>query len=101
MVSEWVDRDVNNPRFEVDRDVNYPEFEVDRDVNHPDTQIIDKITVSDKWNQGKKVIKEIKLDNSLKKILLILLTVILLQPLFCNTTTDKTVAWLKEKGVAP
>ncbi|HOE55867.1 MAG TPA: small multi-drug export protein [Candidatus Cloacimonas acidaminovorans] len=42
-----------------------------------------------------------KLDNQLKKILLILLIVILSQPLFCNTTADKTVAWLKAKGVAP
>jgi len=41
------------------------------------------------------------LDNRLKKILLILLIVILSQPLFCNTTADKTVAWLKAKGVAP
>ena len=41
------------------------------------------------------------MDNRLKKILLILLIVILSQPLFCNTTADKTVSWLKAKGVAP
>ncbi|MDI9572664.1 MAG: small multi-drug export protein, partial [Candidatus Cloacimonadota bacterium] len=69
-------------------------------INHPSIQIIDKIRVFDKWNYD-NVIKEVKLDNQLKKILLILLIVILSQPLFCNTTADKTVAWLKAKGVAP
>jgi len=73
---------------------------VDEDINHPSIQIIDKIRVFDKWNYD-NVIKEVKLDNQLKKILLILLIVILSQPLFCNTTADKTVAWLKAKGVAP
>ena len=72
----------------------------DEKINHPSTQIIDKIRVFDKWNYD-NVIKEVKLDNQLKKILLILLIVILSQPLFCNTTADKTVAWLKAKGVAP
>lgn len=73
---------------------------VDENINHPSIQIIDKIRVFDKWNYD-NVIKEVKLDNQLKKILLILLIVILSQPLFCNTTADKTVAWLKAKGVAP
>ncbi len=73
---------------------------VDEKINHPSIQIIDKIRVFDKWNYD-NVIKEVKLDNQLKKILLILLIVILSQPLFCNTTADKTVAWLKAKGVAP
>lgn len=73
---------------------------VDEDINNPSIQIIDKIRVFDKWNYD-NVIKEVKLDNQLKKILLILLIVILSQPLFCNTTADKTVAWLKAKGVAP
>ncbi len=73
---------------------------VDENINHPSIQIIDKIRVFDKWNYD-NVIKEVKLDNQLKKILLILLIVILYQPLFCNTTADKTVAWLKAKGVAP
>jgi len=72
----------------------------DENINHPSIQIIDKIRVFDKWNYD-NVIKEVKLDNQLKKILLILLIVILSQPLFCNTTADKTVAWLKAKGVAP
>ena len=84
----------------VDRDVNLPEFRVDRDVNHPDTQIIDKIQLFYKWIYY-KAIEGAKLNNLLKKILLTLLIVILSQPLFCNTTADKTVAWLKEKGVAP
>ena len=73
---------------------------VDENINHPSIQIIDKIRVFDKWNYD-NVIKEVKLDNQLKKILLILLIVILSQPLFCITTADKTVAWLKAKGVAP
>jgi uncharacterized membrane protein len=73
---------------------------VDENINHPSIQIIDKIRVFDKWNYD-NVIKGVKLDNRLKKILLILLIVILSQPLFCNTTADKTVAWLKAKGVAP
>lgn len=73
---------------------------VDENINHPSIQIIDKIRVFDKWNYD-NVIKEVKLDNQLKKILLILLIVILSQPLFCNTTADKTVSWLKAKGVAP
>lgn len=73
---------------------------VDEKINHPSIQIIDKIRVFDKWNYD-NVIKGVKLDNRLKKILLILLIVILSQPLFCNTTADKTVAWLKAKGVAP
>jgi len=73
---------------------------VDEKINHPSIQIIHKIRVFDKWNYD-NVIKEVKLDNQLKKILLILLIVILSQPLFCNTTADKTVAWLKAKGVAP
>ena len=72
----------------------------DENINHPSIQIIDKIRVFDKWNYD-NVIKGVKLDNRLKKILLILLIVILSQPLFCNTTADKTVAWLKAKGVAP
>jgi len=73
---------------------------VDENINHPSIQIIDKIRVFDKWNYD-NVIKGVKLDNRLKKILLILLIVILSQPLFCNTTADKTVSWLKAKGVAP
>ncbi len=72
----------------------------DENINHPSIQIIDKIRVFDKWNYD-NVIKGVKLDNRLKKILLILLIVILSQPLFCNTTADKTVSWLKAKGVAP